>query len=42
MISITSSNHELGCDLEAIAQILEFRHEEELGAQLRQIASKIK
>lgn len=36
------SNHEIGCELESIANTLEFRSEMELAALLRHVAARIK
>jgi hypothetical protein len=39
---LKKSNHEIGCELEYIAQVLDFRQENKFGEILRQIASRIK
>ena len=36
------TNHEIGCDLEALANLLEYRGYDEFGKQLRSIACQIK
>jgi hypothetical protein len=37
-----TSNHTIGCNLEAVADVLRFRSEEKLANQLDEIASRIK
>ena len=39
---LKTSNHIIGCNLEAIAQILRFRGKEEEAKELDKIASRIK
>ena len=36
------SNHEIGCELEAIALVLEYRGFDVDGASIRHVASKVK
>jgi len=39
---IRASNHAIGCELEVIAQTIEFRGYDKEGGQLREIAAKLK